>query len=358
MEAKAGHELLHQLTGWRPEGGVLSVYVQIDPADRSEGWRIELRHALEGLFEGAAARAFERFPEGTPPPPGRMHVGFLEIGERKRRDLRESWHGYQMSRGRTRAFQAPRPYLAPLVQLLDEGWPLGVVVVALERVRVLEWALGEIEELDGWELEIFSLDWHERKAPRVDPARGTSTSSSGRDQYDERLEHNREAFLGQAGKLVASRYGDRPWRELILIGEADRTKLLGAGAGGPARRVHEIHHDLIRARPSEIGGRVEQELGRINRRRELELIAAIEEAVGAEPGAALGPDEVLAALEQARVHHAIFDATRDWEERDGVELSELMVEHALASGAGVTPVEGEAAAALEKRDGAAALLRY
>jgi hypothetical protein len=357
MEAKAGHELLHELTGWRPEGGVVSVYVEIDPADRSDGWRLELRHALEGLDEGAAARVLERFPEGTTPH-GRTHVGFLEVGDRKRRDLREIWHGYQMSLGRTRAFQRSRPYLAPLVQLLDEGWPLGVVVVALERVRVFEWELGEIEELDGWELEIPSLDWHERKAPRVDPSRGTSTSSSGRDQHDERLEHNREAFLRQAGKLVASSYGDRPWRALIVIGEGDRPKLLSDGAGSPSRRVYEIHHDLIRARSSEIAARVEQELDRINRSRELELIAAIEEAVGTGPGAALGPDEVLGALEEARVHHVIFDATREWEQRDGVELSELMIERALASQAGVTPVEGEAAAALEKRDGAAALLRY
>jgi hypothetical protein len=35
-----------------------------------------------------------------------------------------------------------------------------------------------------------------------------------------------------------------------------------------------------------------------------------------------------------------------------------MIERALDSRAGVTPVEGEAAAALQSRDGAAALLRY
>jgi hypothetical protein len=358
MEAKDRQERLYELNGWRPEGGVLSVYVEIDPGDRSDAWRIELRHALDGLDKHTAARVFEHFSEGEPPPPGRTHAGFLEIGEPKRRDLRDIWHGYQMGLGRTRAFQTPRPYLAPLVQLLDEGWPLGVVVVALEQVRVFEWALGEIEELDGWELETYGLDWRERKAPRVDPARGTSTSASGGDQYDERLDHNREAFLREAGKLIASRYGDRTWRRLIVIGETDRPKLLSAGLGSSAWRVHEVHHDLIGDRPSQIAARVEQELDPINRGRELELIAAIEEAIGSEPGAALGPDEVLVALEEARVHHVVFDATREWDQRDGVEISELMIEHALASGAGVTPVEGEAAAALEKRDGAAALLRY
>ena len=358
MDPAAGHELLRELNQWRPTGGVLSIYVVINPADRREGWRTKLRHALKGLDEDAGARVLARFPEGAPPPPGRVQAGYIEIGEGKPRDKREIWSVHQTAFARTVAFERPRPYLAPLVQLLDEGWPLGVVVVALERVRVFEWALGEIEELAGWELEITSLDWRERKASRVDPARGTATSASGRDQYEERLEHNRLAFLREAGRLIASRYGDRPWRDLIVIGEGDRPKLLGAGVGSPARRVHEIPHDLIRARPAEIGARVEQELDHINRGRELELIKAVEEAIGAEPGVALGPDEVLVALEQARVHHAIYDATREWEQRDGVELSELMIERALGSRAGVTPVEGDAAAALQTRDGAAALLRY
>ena len=50
--------------------------------------------------------------------------------------------------------------------------------------------------------------------------------------------------------------------------------------------------------------------------------------------------------------------TRRWEDEDGVPISELMIERALATGAQMTPVEGLAAAALGERDGAAALLRY
>ena len=55
-------------------------------------------------------------------------------------------------------------------------------------------------------------------------------------------------------------------------------------------------------------------------------MAKIEEAINATPSPALGPDEVLSALEQARAHHVIFDATRDWEKRDGLPISELMIE--------------------------------
>jgi hypothetical protein len=357
LRADAGQRLLRELVDWRPPGGVVSVCLTIDPADRSEGWRIELRHALEGVDERTAARVLERFSEEVALPHGRTHVGFLERGT-GRNGGREIWHDFQINGREAVAVEGERPYLAPLVSILDDGWPVGVVVLALESVRVLEWALGETLELDGWELEITSLDWRERKATRVDTAKGTATSASGRDQYRQRLDHNREQFLKHAGQLVASRYGERPWRQLVVIGEGDGPSLLRRGLGGLGDRVHEVAQDLIRASASEIGARLDEELEHLNRRREERLLAEIEEAIGSPAGAALGPDEVLGTLAEGRARHAIFDAGREWEVRDGLPVSELIIERSLATSAQVTPAEGLAAAALRKHDGAAALLRY
>jgi Bacterial archaeo-eukaryotic release factor family 10 len=355
MESDAAQRLLREVVDWRADGGVVSAYVGIDPGDRGEGWRIELKNQLAACQEGVAERVMRRFEDEGTVAHGRTQVGFLELGGERR----ELWHGFQMSDGPTRVVQGPSPYLLPLVRMVDDGWPLGVVVVALESVRVLEWALGEISELDGWELEITSLDWHERKAQRVNPAAtGTGASASGRDQYGQRLEHNRERFLKEAGHLVASRYGERGWRQVVIVGEADRPALLAKGLGQLRDRLHEVPQDLIRGRASEIGARLEGELDHLNRLREETLVRKIEEAINATPSPALGPDEVMRALEQARAHHAIFDSTRDWEVRDGMPLGELMIRGALATGADVTPAEGLAAAALESRDGAAALLRY
>jgi hypothetical protein len=355
VDSEAAQTLIRELAEWQPRGGVLSAYVAVDHGDRGEGWRIELKNQLAECDDAVAQRVLAHFGEDGPPPPGRTQVGFVELGG----SGRELWNGFQLDGGRTRVVEGPAPVLEPLVRMVDDGWPLGVVVVALESVRVLEWAFGEVSELDGWELEITSLDWHERKAQRVDPAAtGTGPSASGRDQYGQRLEHNRERFLKEAGGLVASRYGDRSWRQVVVIGEPDRPALLARGLGVMKDRVHEVHHDLIRARASDIGARVGEELDHLNRLREEALVAKIEEAVSATPSAALGPDEVLRALEQARVHHVIYDATRDWELKDGLPLGELMIRRALATGADVTPAEGLAAAALKSRDGAAALLRY
>lgn len=349
-------ELLRELSQWEPQGGVASVYFEIDPADRGGGWRIALRHALQGLPESVAERVMARFPENGEHPSGRTQIGFIEVeGDR------EEWNAVQLSIGEAKAVHAPRPHLTPLLCMLDDGWPVGVVLASLEHIRVLEWALGRIEELDGWEMEITSLDWRERRSPQRNPqSAGTGTNSAGHEQYRQRLEHNRERFLKQAGQLVVSRYGDRPWRRIVVIGEGDRPRLFAAGLGTKAELVHEVPHDLIGAPAGAILERLGEEVEHLNREREEQLVARIEQAIGADPGAALGPDEVLAALEQGRVNEVIFDADHDFSanEEGGVPFTERVIAMAAATSAEVVPAEGLAGAALEHREGVAALLRY
>ena len=354
MEFESGQRLLKQLSHWRPPGGVVSVYLEIDPGDRGEGWRIELRDRLREVDGGVARRVLGRFPADSPTH-GRAHIGFVEVDG----DAREVWETAQAPLARTEILQRPTPYLTPLLRLLDDGWPVGVVVVALERVRVFEWALGGIDELEGWELEVTDLDWQERKAPRRDPqSGGTGVSASGRDQHAQRLEHNRDRFLKQAGHLVTSRYAKRPWRRIVVIGDADRPRLLIEGLGKQGRLAHEVRQDLIRAGAPEIGERVAEEMVHLNRGREEDLIAELEHAIGSDAGAALGLEEVLQCLEQGRARHVIFDATRQWDGDEALPAGELMIERALATSAAVTPLEGLAAEALAAHGGAAALLRY
>jgi hypothetical protein len=354
MDSVTGQEILRELAEWEPEGDVVSAYVKIDPGDRSEGWRIELRHALADLDAAAGERVLEHFPDEAALPTGRAHAGFIELGGRER----ELWYDFQLELQRTWVASAGRPYLAPLVELVDDGWQVGVVLVALERVRVLEWALGETSELADWELEITSLDWRERKAGHGTADAGAASSASGHDQYRERLDHNRERFLKEAGGLVQSRYGDRDWRSLIVIGETDRPEFLAKGLGPLRERVHEVHEDLIGAGTAELETRLAEELEHLNRSREEQLVARLNEAIGTKAGAALGPDEVLESVREGRASEVLYDGDREWDERDGVPLDELLIEAALATSAHITPVEGTAAEALAAHDGAAAILRY
>src|SRR3954469_1653487 len=82
---------IRSLLDWRPELGIVSGYVGIDPADRGEPWRVELRNQLEELveaehdkhgrrpaLEATVGRINDQFPEGTPPS-GRCQIGFCEV---------------------------------------------------------------------------------------------------------------------------------------------------------------------------------------------------------------------------------------------------------------------------------------
>jgi stalled ribosome rescue protein Dom34 len=122
--------------------------------------------------------------------------------------------------------------------------------------------------------------------------------------------------------------------------------------------VHEIHQDLIGAPAGAVGERLEGEVEHLNRSREEALVSQLEEAIGSEAGAALGPDEVLQALEEGRARHVIFAADGRDAGPERKELSERLIELAIATSAEITPVEGFAAEALNKREGVAALLRY
>lgn len=379
MEQSERTKLLRDLVEWRSGQGILTVCVQLDPGDRGRAWRIALReqlheleertdpHAERRAFRTAANEILERFPENGAPPEGRGHVGFVELAEKRPTAV---WRSMQMSPRRTEVVRSERPYVRPLVELFAEGPHVGVALVSAERVRLLGWSLGAIRKLEDWEITLFSRDWRERKAERSIPGQGTRTSASGRDQFDQRLDANRRRFLREVGSLVATEDSRRRWRDLIAFGVEGLPEELGEGLAGKVSNLHVVPQDLVGAKEMQVAERVDAEVRELNAKRGLRLVEEVEEAVGADPGAALGPQEALQALSEGRVRHLIFDAQRDYEGppleadlgyddgHDGVPVGERLVELAVATDADVTPVFGEAAAQLERHDGVAALLRY
>ena len=301
-----------------------------------------------------AARILERLPEGRPPPPGRVQIGFMEAD-----GGREAWTGVQMDLGTTTAVHAPRPYLTPLVRLLDEGGPFGVVAARSNGSGCSSGSWAGSEELDGWELEITSLDWRERKAPQRNPQAG--------DRDDRRRTRPVQGTPRPQPPCVpeAGRGTDRPPLRRSPV-EAHRRlrrgrppQLLAKGLGRRTELVHAVPHDLIGVAGGEASGsapprRSSTSTGSASSGSSSE----IEEAIGAEPGAAVGQDEVLRALEMAQARHVIFDPDHDFEPVDGLPGGERFVALALGTGAEVTPTDGPAAASLGRRGGVAALLRF
>jgi len=234
-----------------------------------------------------------------------------------------------------------------------------VLAVSAEHVRLYEWALGELRDVDDWEAVLFMPDWRERKAQSSpDPARVHGTSSSGRDQFDQRLDANRERFLEQVGGLVAEHAEQRRWRQVLAFGASQQVDRVSEGARG---RIEIELADAVNVISENDRGRllerIESAVEESNRRRELDLVKAAIDAANTPSGrGAAGIHEIERSLTEGRVRHLVMDAEAPPPDLSQVE--DHLVEQALRTSADVTPVDGEAAEVLREHGGVAALLRY
>jgi len=354
-----------ELSEWRPRLGVLSVYLGFDPADRTGAWRTELRNGLDAVLEAhkedehgrrvalraTAKRLLERFEDGDLRPPPRGEVGFVEVAEK---EGAEHWFGTAVAPvAETCVELGPDPVVAPLLDLCGRGTARGVALLSSERVRLLRCAEGSLEELEDWELSITSLDWRERKSQSTNnPARAQGISASGHDQFGERLDHNRQRFLGECGGLTAKALEEQGLEEVLVFGPAKDAESFKSGFGPANGRLTVGGDAELISVPK---GRLNEAIGEVVQRLDLEsqrtvVERALSEAKGGSRGAT-GLRETKEALAEGRVDHLVFDAAIG-------EEAESMIRAALSSSARVTVVRDEVAAPLAEAEGVAAVLRY
>ena len=316
------------------------------------------RTSSPGLDRAAAERVLAALPRAT----RRCRTGApRSASSRSAASAARSGTASSSTASRPRSSPPSRPYLAPLVRMLDDGSPVGVVARLARAGAGARVGAGRDRGARrlGAARSPASTGTSARRRAATRP-RGTGASASGRDQYAQRLEHNRERFLKQAGGLVASRYGERAWRQIVVIGEGDRPRLLARGMGPQAELVHEVRQDLIRAAPAEIGERLErgarapqpQPRGGAGR-------ASSRRRSAATPGPPSDPEEVLEALERGpgpardlRRHARVGTARR----RARLRADDRA--RARHQGAGSPRSRASPRRALAEHDGAAALLRY
>jgi hypothetical protein len=358
-------EAARGLSEWRPPLGVLSVYLGFDPADRGGAWRTQLRNGLDAVLEdhkeveherrvalrATAKRVIERFEDGDLRPPPRGEAGFVEVGEKAGV---EHWFGTAVAPAADACVEfRPEPAVAPLLDLCGRDAARGVALLSSERVRLLRCGEGALEDLEEWELSITSLDWRERKSQSTNnPARAQGVSSSGHDQFGERLDHNRHRFLGECGGLAADALEESGLEELIVFGPAKDAEHFRAGFGSARGKLTIGGDGELISMPK---GKLRETITEVVRRLDLEsqramVDRALGEAKGGSRGAA-GLQETKVALSEGRVDHLVFDVAIG-------EEAESLIRAALAGGAKVTVVRDEAAAPLAEAQGVAAILRY
>lgn len=352
------------LSEWRPPLGVLSVYLGFDPADRGGAWRTELRNGLDSVLEAhaeadherkvalraTAKRLLERFEDGDLRPPPRGEAGFVEVAEKAGT---EHWFGTAAPAATACVEFAPEPVVAPLLDLCGHNGARGIVLLSSERVRLLCCAEGTIEELADWELSVTSLDWRERKSQSTNnPARAQGVSASGHDQFDDRMDHNRQRFLAECGGLVARRLEEDGLAEAIAFGPARDLESFRSGFGSSAAKLAiGGEQDLISVPKGKLAEPVAATIERLDAERDGAVVTrALEGAKGGSRGSA-GLQETKEALGEGRVDHLVLDA--------GIgEEAESLIRAALSSSSRVTVVRDDLAASLAEAEGVAAVLRY
>lgn len=352
-----------RLSDWQPPLGVVSVYLAFDPADRGGAWRTELRNGLDGLLEVAkdaeherrvalravAKRINDRYEDGDHRPPPRGEAGFVEVAEK---GGEEHWWGTGAAPRASACVElGERPALAPLVDLACRGDARGIAIVSLERVRLLSFAEGKLTELEDWELEVTSLDWRERKAQTGGgPTRGVA--SSGKDEYGDRLDHNRHRFLGEAGALVGRELEKRGIGRALAFGPAIDLEHFESGLNAPNVKLAVAEKaDLISIPTGKLQETVTAAVENADAERESRLVVkALEEVRGGSRGAS-GLQDVGEAVEEGRVERLVLGA-------GPAAGAESLVRGALQASAKITVVHGAAAESLGDAEGVVAILRY
>jgi riboflavin biosynthesis pyrimidine reductase len=372
-----------------PGEPVLSIYVDADSSSDPglRGAAVDLRNRLSELernieAEGTRERsrllgeALRRLgPEidrlTNPREHGRGRALFAPLG-----DGETSRYAGQM-RVASRVVLDSSAFVHPLLELIDEGRPAGVVLASKDEARLLEWRLGELRELDRMEPEVTEAP-HERAGP-VGSSPAERAQTPKREQRATRERARTRRFLDRIGAGAAALAGERGWERLLISGGDRLTEPLAAALAELVE--HSLIRDprvLITLEPAALAETVTERLRAEHADRERRLVDEAREAALGQGAAAVGLSDVVGAINEHRVSQLLYDPGVRYtgsvgsdgllyagDEHGGgtpaapeTRLTERLVERALETGARVIPVEGAARAALSEADGIAALLRW
>lgn len=393
MWTMLNESLLRSLLAFDDPRGVLSLYVGFTPeraADPQPTAPIELRNQIRELRQRLGEEADREHAQAVsdrldqlgdtlgglldPTAQGRGRAMFVAVSDGRRETV-----SLQMP-FEERVVWRDRPFLRPLVAAHDEGRAAGVVVVHRGGVRILEWAVGEAEELEQREFDVTDAMVADVKSgPAANNPQLSQRGMVNRERFEDRIGENRHRFLKDALDDLPGLAGDRGWDRVIVAGSPKIRDEVHAGLSDldgwePILAEQSWEGDS----PHAIAEQAWPLLRSVHREREVDLVEQVRERALSGGAGALGVGDTLEAVNQGQVDHLLFSSDlqltgyrssaetlhADEEGTEGLELEperllvERMVEKVIGMGGRVTPVDEEAAAALDEHGGVGALLRW
>jgi len=253
-----------------------------------------------------------------------------------------------------------RPFVHPLLELIDEGRPAGVVLVSAEEARLLEWRVGSLQLLSRIEQPYIQAA-HERAGQLGGGPQGQFNTPM-REQRQSREHDRAHRFLDQVTTVAARLAAERGW-ERILVSGGDRWSEPTVAKFPQALRDRIFIDSRILSGldPAALQAAVTDWAHEQHAERERQLLDSVGKGAAAGHAVALGLSEVAAALNAGRVAHLIYDPDVRYTGMVGANgalyggdevgpdgrpgepeprLTERLVERALQTGARISPIEG------------------
>lgn len=316
---------LRTLGAWRPEHGVLTLYVHADPTAQAHStppWRIEIDNALAEIDErldetGALERrqAFQRLRREAgetieavcdPSAPGRGRALMLPLG----------------GDGPTRALalQVPLPTgahldsgprLLPLLAALDRSSLIGVVAAAKGEVQVLETRLGAVREVETRAFSPGDADPGQHRGPAAaNPARGQQSVSHA-DKHEQHERERRSGFFGSVLSDVQSRRSAAGWDGVLVAADPGLAEELAEAMAGGGDEVRLVHRDIEGRASHELIEDLGPELEDLAAERLARALAEAMDAAAASGHGVQGLGATLDALNNGRVEHLFLPEDGD-----------------------------------------------
>jgi len=346
-------ELIVSVAQLRDPDGIVSIYVDIDPAE--------------------AASTHPRWIEDV-----RVELGRLECTERLhelRHRIEDLLDPTQRGRGRAlffgvmpggpvRSFAVQMPLeasvtmsdrarLQPLLEAMDAGRPAGIVIVSMAELRAIELAWGDAAEIVRVDVAPPPAEWSLRKEPTHLHA-------------EDRLH-----IVRSAAPQVEELARRRGWDRIVLAGNPRLTRPLAAKLAGrvDATVVEAMRQVLPEDHAAHVASQLTLHVADAGARQAAARLDQAQNAAFAGGAGAAGVDDVLAALTEGRARWVAIDGDAPLHASgaqdsgsvvgllERVDVAPMIIERAFATGADVSVLSGRSHPQLAEAS-ALALLRW